>query len=112
MGQAREVLLRKAACVPGLSRFLGPGSTASVLAGSRLDLVAAVGAIATALAAALLAMLAIKALHDFVRDRNEVLIARYSEIAGRVTALFTGSFAIEMILAGIERWIGALGGAS
>lgn len=91
--------------------IVGPGTiSASVLAGSRLEIIAAGTAIAAALAAALVAMLAIKALHDFVRTRNEVLISRYSEIAGRVTALFTGSFAIEMILAGIERWLAALGG--
>jgi multiple antibiotic resistance protein len=91
--------------------LVGPGTiSASVLAGSRLDLPAAAAAIATALAAAIAAMLAIKALHDFVRTRNEGLIARYSEIAGRVTALFTGSFAIEMILSGVERWLAAWGG--
>lgn len=90
---------------------VGPGTiSASVLAGTRLDLPAAGTAIASALAAALAAMLVIKALHDFVRTRNEVLIARYSEIAGRVTALFTGAFAIEMILSGVERWIATRGG--
>lgn len=91
--------------------IVGPGTiSASVLAGSRLELVAAGTAIAAALAAALVAMLVIKALHDFVRSRNEILISRYSEIAGRVTALFTGSFAIEMILAGVERWLALRGG--
>jgi len=30
---------------------------------------------------------------------------RYVEIAGRITALFTGSFAVDMILKGIERWV-------
>lgn len=91
--------------------LVGPGTiSASVLAGSRLDLLTAAGAIVAALTAALLAMLAIKALHDYVRTRNEALIARYSEIAGRVTALFTGSFAIEMILSGIERWLDARAG--
>jgi multiple antibiotic resistance protein len=91
--------------------IVGPGTiSASVLAGSRLALPAAGVVIAAALAAAVVAMLAIKALHDFVRTRNEVLITRYSEIAGRVTALFTGSFAIEMILSGVERWLAARGG--
>jgi multiple antibiotic resistance protein len=27
------------------------------------------------------------------------------DIAGRVTALFTGSFAIELILKAVERWM-------
>jgi len=92
--------------------LVGPGTiSASVLAGSRLDLSTAAAAIGAALAAAWLAMLVIKALHDFVRTRNEVLISRYSEIVGRVTTLFTGSFAIEMILNGIERWLATYGAA-
>jgi multiple antibiotic resistance protein len=88
---------------------VGPGTiSASVVAGSRLDPSVASLVIAAALSSAIAAILAIKWLHDFVRTRNESLIARYSEIAGRVTALFTGSFAIEMILTGIERWLDAL----
>jgi multiple antibiotic resistance protein len=89
--------------------IVGPGTiSASVVAGSRLDPSVASLVIAAALSSAIAAILAIKWLHDFVRTRNESLIARYSEIAGRVTALFTGSFAIEMILTGIERWLDAL----
>ena len=89
--------------------IVGPGTiSASVLAGSRLEPSVASLVIAAALVSAIAAMLAIKWIHDFVRIRNEELIARYSEIAGRVTALFTGSFAIEMILTGIERWLDAL----
>jgi multiple antibiotic resistance protein len=102
---------RQAAASIAMPFIVGPGTiSASVLAGSRLDLAAAGTAIGAALAAALAAMLGIKALHDFVRARNEALIERYSEIAGRVTALFTGSFAIEMILTGIERWLATRGG--
>jgi multiple antibiotic resistance protein len=93
--------------------IVGPGTiSASVLAGSRLELPVAAAAIAFALAAALAAMLLIKVLHDYVRTRNEQLIAHYSEFVGRATALFTGSFAIEMILSGMERWLAAGGGPS
>jgi len=89
--------------------MVGPGTiSASVIAGSRLDLPWAVLAICSAVAAGLGAVMLLKLLHDFVRDRNEKLIARYTETAGRVTALFTGTFAIQMILNGIQRWMATL----
>ena len=80
---------------------------ASVRAGSPLEAGAAVLAIGLALATALLAIITFKWLHDFVSSRNERLAQRYTEIAGRATALFTGTFAIEMILTGIETWLRA-----
>lgn len=90
--------------------LIGPGTiSASVLAGARLPVPQAVLAIGLALLAALTAMLVIKRLHDLVRTRNERLLRRYTEIAGRVTALFTGSFAIDMILRGFEGWLEFLG---
>lgn len=85
--------------------IIGPGTiSAAVFAGSRLSLPGAAGAITLGLVLALAAILAIKWLHDYVRTRNERLVARYSEVAGRVTALFTGAFAIELIFTGLERW--------
>jgi multiple antibiotic resistance protein len=69
----------------------------------------AVAAIGLALLAALTATVVIKRLHDVVRTRNERMVRRYVQIAGRVTALFTGSFAIDMILRGIESWLDFLG---
>lgn len=89
--------------------IVGPGTiSASVLAGSRLPPVTALAAIAIALVASLLAIVAVKCLHDFVQRHNEGLVRRYVEIAGRVTALFTGSFAIEMIRKGVESWMVSL----
>ena len=89
--------------------LIGPGTvSASVLAGSRLEAGTAALAIGLALGAALLAIIVFKWLHDFVSSRNERLVQRYTEIAGRATALFTGSFAIEMILTGIETWLRTL----
>ena len=86
--------------------IIGPGTiSASVLAGARLSKWDAVGAIAAALIVAFLAMLAFKRVHDAARQRDERLVGLYTEIAGRVTALFTGSFAIDMILRGLEGWI-------
>lgn len=91
--------------------MVGPGTiSASVLAGSRLDPAAAAFAILVALSGATVAILLFKRLHDYVRSRNERLVRRYAELAGRITALFTGSFAIEMILNGIQGWLHASNG--
>jgi len=46
--------------------------------------------------------------HDIVRPGNEVLVRPYVEIAGRVTTLLVGTFAIEMIMQGLSAWIGIL----
>jgi small neutral amino acid transporter SnatA (MarC family) len=89
--------------------MIGPGTiSASVLAGARLSRGMAVGAIALALGVAFAAMLLFKRAHDAAQQRNERLVRLYTEIAGRVTALFTGSFAIDMILRGLEGWIATL----
>ncbi|MEZ5315929.1 MAG: MarC family protein [Vicinamibacterales bacterium] len=90
--------------------IIGPGTiSASVLAGARLPFPLAVAAIGLALFAALAAMVLIKRLHDRVRRSHERLVRRYVQIAGRATALFTGSFAIDMILRGLEGWLAFMG---
>ena len=70
--------------------------------------VAGLVAIALAVASALAAMLIFKWVHDLLHDRHEQLLDRYTEIAGRASALFAGSFAIDMILRGVEDWIAFL----
>jgi multiple antibiotic resistance protein len=102
---------RAAAASIAMPFLVGPGTiSASVLAGSRLDFPLAVIAITLALLAAILAILVLKRVHDLLRTHNEPLLHRYTEIAGRVTALFTGSFAIDMILRGFESWMAAMRG--
>lgn len=86
--------------------MIGPGTiSASVLAGARLDRMQALLAIALALAVTIAAMLALKGAHDIATQYSERLVRRYTEIAGRATALFTGSFAIDMLLRGFEGWL-------
>lgn len=86
--------------------IVGPGTiTASVLTGSRLDLGLAAGALALGLAMAIAAILVVKRIYDIAQNRKEDYVSRYMDIAGRVTALFTGTFAIELILKGIDRWL-------
>lgn len=86
--------------------IVGPGTiSASVIAGTELGLSRASLALALGLGLALGSMILFKKIHDFVQARYERYVERYVEIAGRIAALFTGSFAIDMILRGIERWV-------
>ena len=86
--------------------IVGPGTiSASVLAGSQLSYPMAVISLGLSLGTAIFAIILLKKLHDYVHAHNEKYIERYIGIVGRVTALFTGSFAIELILRGIERWL-------
>ncbi len=86
--------------------LIGPGTiSASVVIGERHAwLVACIVVVASVLTTALV-MMGLKVLHDFVRPRNERLIERYIEIAGRITALFVGTVSIEMIMQGLRSWI-------
>jgi len=85
--------------------LVGPGTiSASVVIGKRLDPLAACAAVVVAVLASMLVILALKALHDAMRYRNESLVRRYIEIAGRITALYVGTVAIEMIMQGLATW--------
>jgi multiple antibiotic resistance protein len=91
--------------------IVGPGTiSASVLAGARLDEPRAQVAIALALAVSIAGIIVFKLVYDIVHARNERLVQRYVEIAGRATGLFAGSFAIDMILRGLEGWIDVVRG--
>jgi len=86
--------------------LIGPGTiSASVIIGKRHDAVPACGAVLAAVVISILLMVALKALHDFVRPKREPLIQRYVEIAGRITALFVGTISVEMIMQGVRTWV-------
>jgi multiple antibiotic resistance protein len=86
--------------------IIGPGTiSASVLAGATLSFVEAAVAIVSALAAAVVALLGIKFLHDYVKQRNVKLIDSYVDIVGRISALLIGAIAIEMVLQGLDAWL-------
>jgi len=108
MGPPMEALRADSSQLSGaiaMPLIVGPGTiSASVLAGSRLDLVFASLCIGLALSVAILAILLFKFIHDHALRHNEAYLQRYISIAGRVTALFTGSFAIELIFKGIGGW--------
>ena len=85
--------------------MVGPGSVnASILAGAQLPAWLAVLAVLSALAITVVTVLLLKALHDGVKERYEGLVERYVDITGRVSALIMGTFAVDMILHGIELW--------
>lgn len=86
--------------------LIGPGTvSASVLAGSRQPAPMAILAIAGALAAAVVAVIVIKYLHDVALVKHERLIERYVDIVGRISALVIGTIAVDMILRGAELWL-------
>lgn len=85
--------------------MIGPGTvSASIIVGNQLSDPLAVTAIALSLAISVVVMIALKALHDWVKPRNEKLIERYVEVMGRITALVIGTFSIEMIMQGLRAW--------
>ena len=87
--------------------LIGPGTiSASVIIGEKHEPLVASAAVIIAVAISIMMMLALKAVHDFVVPRRERLIQRYIEIAGRITALFVGTVAVEMIMHGIRTWAG------
>jgi small neutral amino acid transporter SnatA (MarC family) len=85
--------------------LVGPGTiSVSVLIGERHEPVYACVAVMIAVLGSTMMMLALKWLHDFVKPRNAKLIDRYTEVAGRITALYVGTVAVEMIMKGIQGW--------
>ena len=86
--------------------MIGPGTvSAAMLAGGRLPPLWTALAIISSVAATLLTILCLKQIHDYVRPRNESLIERYVEITGKIAAMIVGTYAVEMILTGLDTWL-------
>jgi multiple antibiotic resistance protein len=87
--------------------MIGPGTiSASVLTGKKLDMLLAVLSILFAVGVSIFVMILLKYIHDYVRPKREILIERYTEIAGRLMALYVGTFSVDMIMKGIKTWLG------
>lgn len=85
--------------------MIGPGTVgASVLAGQRLGPVNGIVCIVLAVALSVAIIMLLKLVYDFVRPRNERLVARYIESMGRVAALVVGTLSVEMIMRGLATW--------
>ena len=83
--------------------MIAPGTiSASVLIGSNLPALSATIAVVTAISLSFVSIVAFKLIHDPLVRHQERLLNRYVEVVGRVVALFTGTYAIEMIARGIE----------
>ena len=83
--------------------MIGPGTvSASIMAGEHQNWIMTLLAITAALTLSFLSILLFKYLLDAVRRHNESLLQRYMEITGKIIALFTGTYAIEMIVKGSE----------
>jgi small neutral amino acid transporter SnatA (MarC family) len=86
--------------------LVGPATvSASVLMGKTLSPVLAVLGVLVAVGGSVVVVISLKMLHDWVKPRNETLVQRYIEIAGRVTALIVGIYAVEMIMQGATVWV-------
>jgi len=82
--------------------MIAPGTiSASVLIGSSLPAPSAAMAVVVAISFSLVSIIVFKLIHDPLKKRNERLLNRYVEVFGRVVALFTGTYAIEMIARGV-----------
>ncbi len=106
---AIEILRGEAAHISGavaMPVLIGPGTiSASVIIGKRHDPALACIAVIAAVSISLLIVFLLKALHDYVLPRREALIERYLGIVGRITALYVGTVAVEMIMRGLTSWI-------
>jgi multiple antibiotic resistance protein len=90
--------------------MIGPGTIgASIVVGKRLSQINAVLSITVAVMASVSLIILLKYIHDYARVHSEELVERYIDIAGRVTALVVGTFAIEMIMRGLTRWKETIG---
>ena len=85
--------------------LIGPGTiSASIVIGKRHDPLLACSVVVIAVVICLLVIAILKFLHDLVHPTREALIERYIEIAGRITALYVGTVAIDMIMQGLRTW--------
>ena len=85
--------------------LVGPATvSASVIIGENLEPLPAVLAVFIAVELSVLVMVLLKILHDWVKPRNEILVQRYAEVAGRILAIIVGIYAVEMIMQGATVW--------
>jgi small neutral amino acid transporter SnatA (MarC family) len=89
--------------------LVGPGTiSASVVIGKTLSPLFACLSVSLATCICLITIVILKAIHDYVLPRNAALVERYFEIAGRITALYVGTVAIQMVMQGLQYWINKL----
>ena len=106
--KAIEILQGESAHLTGaiaMPILIGPGTiSASVIIGKRHDPLIACAIVLAAVIISIIVILVLKYVHDIIRSRNEPLVQRYIEIAGRIMALFVGTVSVDMIMQGILTW--------
>ncbi len=86
--------------------MIGPGTiSASIWAGTKSGPLLGTAALVVGVLAAVGALIAFKVLYDRLRNRYQELLQRYTDIAGRIAALWTGSFAVQMITTGLRNFL-------
>lgn len=86
--------------------LVGPATvSASVMIGKTLSPLMATLGILVSVGGSVGVMIALKFFYDRIKPRNEALIQRYIEIAGRVLAIIIGIYAVEMIFQGTTVWV-------
>lgn len=89
--------------------LVGPATvSASVIVGKTLPPLLAVLGVLFAVGICVIVIIVLKMIHDRVKPRHEILVQRYIEIAGRVTALIVGIYSVEMIMQGTAVWVGRI----
>lgn len=87
--------------------LIGPGTvSASVVVGTRGTLLESVVAIVVTLALVVGSVFVLKVVFDVLKKSREELVGRYMDIVGRISALIIGTIAVEMILQGLDSWLG------
>jgi small neutral amino acid transporter SnatA (MarC family) len=87
--------------------MIGPGTvSASVLAGARHTPPVAFLAILFSVSAAVLFVSVLSQILDHLRSRHEELFQRYVDLVGRMSAIVMGTIAVQMILNGLDLWLG------
>lgn len=86
--------------------LIGPGTlSASVMVGERHEPAVACLIVLVAVFLSIALMLGLKSVHDLVRTHRALLIERYVEVAGRITALYVGTVATDMVMQGLRSWV-------
>lgn len=91
--------------------LIGPATvSAAIMMGSRLQRGEALAVVWLTMAAVVAGLVALKYAHDHLRERNARLVDRYVDITGRVSSLMIGTFAVQMIMTGLQQhWPGMAG---
>jgi len=85
--------------------MIGPGTiSACMITGERLNPVFSSLGILVSLTITIIIMIGLKLFFDYLKPRDEKLLGRYVEIAGRITALVVGTYAIDLIMNGLHNW--------